>query len=64
MLHGGMAGLLLAENAESAANGGTDADEVLETADGEAVDSAKRKAIASGCFLQLLCGHLAGLEKA
>ena len=64
MLHGGMAGLLLAENSESAANGCTNADEVLETADGQAVDTAQRKAIASGCLLQLLCGDFACLEQA
>ena len=34
MLHGGMAGLLLAENSESAANGCTYADQVLQAADG------------------------------
>ena len=50
--------MLLAENSESAANGGPYADQVLQAADGEAVDATEREAIASGCLLQLLCGHL------
>ena len=60
MLHGGMAGLLLAENSESAANGCTYADQVLQAA----VNATEREAIASGCLLQLLRGHLACLEQA
>ena len=40
MLHGGVAGLLLAENSESAADGCAHADQVLQTADREAVDAA------------------------
>ena len=62
MLHGGVAGLLLAENSESAANGCTHADQVLQTADGESVNATEREAIASGGFLQLLRGDLACLE--
>ena len=52
MLHGGMAGLLLAENSESAANGCTYADQLLQAVDGQAVDATEREAIASGCLLQ------------
>ena len=52
VLHGGMAGLLLAENSESAANGCTYADQLLQAVDGQAVDATEREAIASGCLLQ------------
>ena len=62
MLHGGVAGLLLAENSESAADGCAHADQVLQTADGESVDATEWEAIASGGFLQLLCGDFACLE--
>ena len=56
MLHGGMAGLLLAENSESAANGCTYADQVLQAADGQAVDATEREAIANDVGGDRVCG--------
>ena len=39
LLHGGMAGLLLAGDCKSAADGGANANELLEATNGEAIDS-------------------------
>ena len=56
LLHGVVAGLLLAENSESAADGRSHTDQVLQTADREAIDAAEREAVARSGLLQLLGG--------
>ena len=57
LLHGVVAGLLLAENSESAANGCSHTHQVLQTANREAIDSAEREAVACSGLLQLLGGN-------
>ena len=63
MLHDVVAGLLLAENSESAANGRPHADQMLQTANREAVDAAEREAVACSGFLQLLGGNFTCLQQ-
>ena len=56
-----MAGLLLAEDSESAADGCPHTHQVLQATDGEAIDPVKREAVACGGLFQLLGSDFACL---
>ena len=64
VLHGGVAGLLLAEDSESAADGCPHTHQVLQATDGEAIDPVKREAVACGGLFQLLGSDFACLQQA
>ena len=64
VLHGGVAGLLLAEDSESAADGCPHTHQVLQASDGEAIDPVQWEAVTCGGLFQLLGGDFACLQQA
>ena len=64
VLQGGVAGLLLAEQGESTADGCPHTHQVLQAADGKPIDPAEREAVACGGVFQLLGSNFACLQQA